>query len=128
MTKNEAVNFLKNMIGQESARTIGKSGSFVELMSYHVQALSMGIKALEQEPCEDAISRQAAVYIASGFCHPANIADELAKLPSVNPRPKTGRWIYQEGYVPYKWKCNQCSVEFKTDFNYCPHCGAKMEE
>ena len=39
---------------------------------------------------DDAISRQAAIYIASGFCHPANVADELAKLPSVNPQPKTG--------------------------------------
>lgn len=34
----------------------------------------------------DAISRQAAINVASGFCHPANIADELAKLPSVNPQ------------------------------------------
>lgn len=39
---------------------------------------------------EDAISRQAAINIASGFCHPANVADELAKLPPVNPQePKT---------------------------------------
>ena len=49
-------------------------------------AVEKAIKALEQEPCDDAISRQAAVNIASGFCHPANIADELAKLPSVNPQ------------------------------------------
>ena len=31
---------------------------------------------------DDLISRQAAIYIASGYCHPANIAKELAKLPS----------------------------------------------
>ena len=42
--------------------------------------------------------------------------------------PKTGHWIYQKGYVPCKWKCNQCSAVFKTDFNYCPNCGAKMVE
>ena len=48
--------------------------------------------------------------------------------PTITPIQRTGRWIYQEGYVPYKWKCNQCSAEFKTDFNYCPNCGAKMEE
>ena len=30
----------------------------------------------------DLISREEAIKIASGYCHPANIADELAKLPS----------------------------------------------
>ena len=40
---------------------------------------------------EDAISRQAAIELASGGCHPANIADELRKLPSVIPaRPTKG--------------------------------------
>ena len=33
----------------------------------------------------DLISRQAAIGIASGYCHPANIAKELAKLPSAQP-------------------------------------------
>ena len=41
--------------------------------------------------------------------------------------PRAGHWIYQKGYIPFKWKCNQCSAEFKTDFNYCPNCGARME-
>lgn len=40
----------------------------------------------------------------------------------------TGKWIYQKGYVPYKWKCNQCSAEFKTDFHFCPNCGCRMVE
>ena len=34
---------------------------------------------------DDLISRQAAIRIASGYCHPANIAKELAKLPSAQP-------------------------------------------
>jgi hypothetical protein len=49
--------------------------------------LGKAIKALEQEPCEDAIDRSKAIMIASGYCHPANVAKELAKLPSVNPQP-----------------------------------------
>ncbi len=51
------------------------------------QAEDMAIKALEQEPCEDAISRSEAIRVASGYCHWSNIPDELAKLPSVNPIP-----------------------------------------
>lgn len=33
----------------------------------------------------DLIDRQSAIEIASGYCHPANIADELRKLPSAQP-------------------------------------------
>jgi len=33
----------------------------------------------------DLISRQAAIHVASGYCHPANIAEELRKLPSAQP-------------------------------------------
>lgn len=36
---------------------------------------------------DDAISRKEAIRVASGYCHTANIHDELAKLPSVNPKP-----------------------------------------
>ena len=38
---------------------------------------------------KDTIYRQDAIDIASGYCHPANIADELRKLPSAQPM----RWI-----------------------------------
>lgn len=38
-----------------------------------------------------------------------------------------GEWIYQEGVTPYKWRCNKCEKMFKTDFNYCPNCGANMK-
>ena len=42
-------------------------------------------KALREEPCEDCISREQAIYIASGYCHPSNVVKELKKLPSVKP-------------------------------------------
>ena len=41
----------------------------------------------------DLISRRAAIDVASGYCHPANIADELRKLPSAQPEQ---RWIPKE--------------------------------
>lgn len=43
----------------------------------------LGVKT--GETCTDTISRQAAIRIASGYCHPTNIAKELAKLPSAQP-------------------------------------------
>lgn len=42
----------------------------------------------------DLISRAAAINLASGCCHPANIAKELAKLPSEQ------RWIPCSEMIP----------------------------
>ena len=36
---------------------------------------------------DDLISRAEAIRVASGYCHWTNIPAELAKLPSVNPKP-----------------------------------------
>lgn len=53
----------------------------------YAAAFDRAIDVLGQEPCKDAISRAEAIRIASGYCHLANVAKELAKLPSVNPAP-----------------------------------------
>lgn len=53
MTREKAIQFLnniKNIKHEEAGRAIGKYGFYVELMGYHVEALNMAIKALEQEP------------------------------------------------------------------------------
>lgn len=47
MTNKEAIEFLKNMVGEKSVSTIGKEGFYVELMGYHVEALNLAIKALQ---------------------------------------------------------------------------------
>ena len=81
----------------------------------------------EEQPCEDAISRKDAIRVASGYCHWANIPDELAKLPSVSTE-KIGHWIRMKAYE--KWGCSECNTVFRFTFkehNYCPNCGAKME-
>jgi hypothetical protein len=80
----------------------------------------------KQIECEDAISRADAVKVASGYCHPSNIAKELAKLPPVTPiRPK-GHWAKEfndlEGET--KFVCSSCGKYqlFETDF--CYNCGS----
>jgi Zn finger protein HypA/HybF involved in hydrogenase expression len=99
------------------------------------------LRLLERQPCEDCISRQAAIRIASGYCHPANIAAELAKLPPAQPKIKTGHWIeiaqYSDG--KHKIECSECgshifdrghanSFNVRNKYKYCPKCGAKMWE
>lgn len=78
------------------------------------------------------IDRQAAIEIAKGYCHPANIAKELEKLSSAHPTPKTVIYSgdgYADGYMVYdSAECPECGYEYEESDKawgepYCPHCG-----
>ena len=109
------------------------------------EAVSLAIKALEQEQCEDAVSREAVCNIVNDIrdCISVEgywaILERLKKLPSVNPQPKTGHWIEVAKYPDgkHKIKCSECerhifdrghanSYVVKEKYKYCPRCGAKM--
>lgn len=49
MTNEEAIQFLKNMKGEEAGRAIGKEGFYAELLVYHIEALDTAIEALKDE-------------------------------------------------------------------------------
>ena len=58
-----------------------------------------------------------------------NYKELLTECIKVLPTAENnGEWIPLQGLVPYKWRCNKCEKMFKTDFNYCPNCGARMKE
>lgn len=81
------------------------------------------------KPCEDTISRADAVKVASGYCHPSNIAKELAKLPPVTPKPETAHWIKVPGEETFF--CSKCNCRLDDEqtylpLNFCPNCGRKM--
>ena len=52
------------------------------------KAIDLAVEALKRETSGDAIDRQEAIRIASGYCHFTNVAKELEKLPSVQPVDK----------------------------------------
>jgi hypothetical protein len=105
----------------------------------------------EQEPCEDAISREAALeailtrvpdFCGSDECgnliYRNETASYIRNLPSVTPKQKTGHWFYDESIE--NWRCSECKETPKTigycgsanfmveHFKFCNHCGAKMVE
>jgi rubrerythrin len=98
---------------------------------------------LEQQPCDDCISRQAVndlvdelaraisderCYISRGRST-ATIMQDILDLPSVTPKEKTGKWIYTGDYITDGMlKCSSCGYEHDVAdrFLYCPNCGAKM--
>jgi len=101
------------------------------------------LELLEQEPCEDCISRQAVldcqhfIYDETGEELEVICAENVLNLPSVTPQPKMGRWVDTESDEfehHHVYQCSNCKQyelieypEYVSRFKYCPNCGAKME-
>lgn len=105
----------------------------------------------EQQPCDDAIGRQAAIdaiyarYIggkeavdkAPASDHYAEGIDEavcaVEDLPPVTPQQKTGHWIYSKAVNTSEiiWsECSECKDGERgcaKRMKYCPNCGCAMK-
>ncbi len=108
-------------------------------------------RLLEQQPCEDCISREETKQFLYERIDRLNddelydifskiIDDMYNELPSVTPQPKMGRWMtWKEAGndIPSetRFECSVCHDAAQTLCNgldllstYCPNCGAKMQE
>ena len=96
------------------------------------EALDMAIKALEQMPCGDFISREYVIKLLENTKRTRKeITNRIYEVQSVSPQPKMGRWIYTGDYITDGMlKCSECGFEHDVSerFSYCPNCGAKMQE
>ena len=126
MTREEAINILYGI----RADNLNLNDSYTK---DKYNALDMAIKALEQEPCEDAISRAEVIKLIDKHTNDDGTLDDditciLEELPPIQPKAKVGHWIPTYGNV----KCSVCgnvkdgrSVGKAT--HYCDFCSAKME-
>ncbi|MBO7726931.1 MAG: hypothetical protein J6S50_00610 [Oscillospiraceae bacterium] len=86
----------------------------------------------QPEPCEDAVSRQAAIRACGGYMVPVGI---IKALQPVTPKQRTGKWERHYSrpnvYADLCWHCSACGYyhadNWTNKFKYCPNCGAKME-
>lgn len=80
----------------------------------------------------DLISRQAAIEAVFGRSHEI-IKMRIGNLPSAEP--KTGMWksdrlVSTNGGTYGIRRCSECEAYYLNigyGWNFCPHCGAKME-
>jgi hypothetical protein len=148
MTREEIIDGLRlledNMVYFDEL--LNDKGEYIDVHELLFEA----IKALEQEPCEDAISRKDAINAIKRTVATEQIK-ELKRLPSVQPKPKTGHWKFIQrgkfidiccsecGYVSvkdyaYNYTIDQLDEQEKKDFfakahmNFCECCGVKMSE
>ena len=130
MTREEAIRELKIFSGTTRIRL---SANFWE-------ALNTVIKALEQESCEDAVSRQEVLkgYVEIERTDGVEIYSEKAvpteyinNLPPVTPTRKKGKWkeIKSKTGTVIALRCNCCEKSPKHAIRslYCPNCGVEME-
>ena len=122
------------------------------LFSEELNAIHDG-KIVEQEPC-DAVSRESVIDRINLFYHSTSeegkkaleadsLIDDINNLPSVHPectedycpaafapKQRTGRWIRVTDEAGHflGWECNKCSLQQRFNTEFCPDCGAKMQE
>lgn len=98
------------------------------------KAICNNLKALEQQPCEDAVSREAVKeqMIKYGYLAPDMTVTEFVEgLPSVTPTRPNGEWIINKDKDTVCSNCEEPIFKYqKVDFDYrphfCPNCGADM--
>lgn len=135
MTREERLELLKQI--EKDIYVCSLESTFID--DVKSCAIRSAIEELEQEPCEDCISRQAvcdmiekAQIITDGeFCGYCIEDIDINTLPSVTPQPKTGHWVRVD---KNKLRCSKCEVIHliaqypNGKIDWCPNCGAKMVE
>ena len=55
---------------------------------------------------------------------------DVINVPAADVRPNTtGEWfLVSVGRGHVRWGCTACQALSEADYEYCPHCGAKMKE
>lgn len=140
------------MTNEEARKILDSSLVWQKMVDEECEALGMAIKALEQEPCEDCISRQAVLDAMSHtwkhICFVArrknptkgeeavfqDMCGVVMEMPSVTPKQKTGHWI-TDGRVDddgniyfYCSNCMRGDTHAKGQkVPFCWWCGARME-
>lgn len=59
----------------------------------------------------------------SGYAHAMAEVEELINDAPVIYPVKHGKWIDSSN----GWMCTCCEMDTSKEWNYCPHCGAKMD-
>ena len=137
MTKDEAKDFLCS-IARDLRLIYGE-----DYTSKDGTKMRDAIEILEQEQCNDVISRQAVLNTLDSTdkfldetrtveSYKTLLEECYKNLPSVTPTRKKGKWEYSGSYdVEGMLYCSCCKHEIDVSegyFKYCPNCGCKMSE
>ena len=145
MTKEEIVDFLK--FEREATINLVNTckANQTDYFKKRIEANNMAIKVLEQETCEDTISRQAvldtldkmdkALDIDRTVENYKELLTECYKdLASAVSKEKTAKWettttvFCGRTFEVIECSCCKQKQEYFAKTKFCPNCGAKMIE
>lgn len=129
------------MIREEAIEILCDVGDINRCCAKDAEALDIAIKALEQQPCDDTISRERVLEVQMKYAEHMGatkywqMRDDIKALPSITLKQKTGHWKELEKITSPNELICECSVcghvvsfLYYPKSNYCPKCGAKMTE
>ena len=95
----------------------------------HLPSVSVESKATENKYDCDLISRADALNCLDDGLYLEDIEQRIKDLPSAE---RVGEWQrklvhYTDSSIGYRLKCSVCEEEWLSETNYCPNCGARME-
>ncbi len=68
-------------------------------------ARAIDLCVVEQEPCADCISRQAVLELMADYdLSMGQVVKGIHALPSITPKPKTGKWILVSERLPEEYR------------------------
>lgn len=143
MRNKEARDLLARIEIKEPNEVVVNSwwGSFVK---DYKEAFDKAIKALEQQTCDDAVSRQAVLNTLDKMdkaldtdrtveSYKKLLIECYKDLPPVIPKEKTGHWLDSKDWkerpydsMNFRKHCSLCNGTGKIQDNFCPNCGARM--
>ena len=85
---NQQMRYQKSQTRQKSYTTCGIRIIYMTALLWMKQMKYCMEIVVKRGRTMELIDKQKAIYIASGFCHPSNIAKELEKLPTVDAIPR----------------------------------------
>lgn len=96
-------------------------------------ALKMAIEGLDEEPCDDFISRKFMLKRGATCIAKRDGSGNLMALGAIKDLPAStiirskGHWAKNKSGEILFFTCSECSYSAKVIYKYCPNCGAKME-
>jgi hypothetical protein len=129
----------EDAISRQAAKEAVKRASASGTVQMLLMEILDGMPSVNPMPCEDVISRQAAIdelkkYFSDegmkdtecgAYWHHGHVIDVLQGMQPVTPKQRTGHWIECEEEV--KCFCSECKEISDYPTQFCPNCGAKME-
>ena len=116
MTREELIRNLKYTMKKHENDKVPTFGTNISMMCKDI------LDYLEQEPCEDAINRQALLNMyecldEDSRVYAGQVVRDIKALPPVTPTRKKGKWIFAKTvFDRHGWtvECSSCHKRWKT--------------